>query len=50
MKKIAALLLSILFALSVMGCASTQDKAKWDEQSRDGVKNQGYNSGINPGP
>jgi len=26
MNKIAALLLTILFALSVMGCATTQDK------------------------
>ena len=32
MKKMIALLLSILFAASVLGCAATQDKAKMDEQ------------------
>jgi hypothetical protein len=29
MNKIVALLLTILFALSVMGCATTENKAKW---------------------
>jgi len=32
MKKMTALLLSILFAVSILGCAATQDKAKMDEQ------------------
>jgi hypothetical protein len=50
MKKITALLLSILFALSVLGCATTQDKAKWDEPSRDTMKSQGVNPGVSPGP
>ena len=32
MKKILALLLAILFALSVLGCATIQDKDKMYEQ------------------
>ena len=31
-KKMTALLLAIFFALSILGCATTQDKAKLDEQ------------------
>ncbi len=50
MKKATALLLSILFALSVLGCATVQERAKWDEQSRDTMKSQGMNPGISPGP
>lgn len=54
MKKIAALLLSILFAISIMGCATTLDKTKGDEQSGYTMKRQGveqpWNPGLNPGP
>ncbi|MCX5835044.1 MAG: hypothetical protein NTV99_11155 [Deltaproteobacteria bacterium] len=50
MKKITALLLSILFAISIMGCATTQDKAKWDEQSGDTMKRPGAEQPWNPGP
>ena len=50
MKKVAALLLSILFALFIMGCATTQDKTKWDAQSGDTVKRPGVEQPWNPGP
>ena len=39
MRKMAALLLAIFFALSILGCATTQDKAKLDEQI-DTIKKQ----------
>jgi preprotein translocase subunit SecG len=32
MRKMTALLLAIFFVLSVLGCATTQDTAKLDEQ------------------
>jgi preprotein translocase subunit SecG len=50
MNKITVFLVSILFALSILGCATSQDKAKWDEQSRDTMKSQGQNPGVSPGP
>jgi hypothetical protein len=50
MKKITALLLSIFFAIFIMGCATTQDKAKWDEPSGDTMKRQGAEQPWNPGP
>ncbi|HRT61063.1 MAG TPA: hypothetical protein P5551_01710 [Syntrophales bacterium] len=49
MQKITALLLSLFFALSVLGCATTRDKAGWDEPSRDTIS-QSQNPGMNPGP
>jgi len=36
MNKIVALLLAILFALSVLGCATTQERSEWHyNQSND---------------
>ena len=44
MNKIAALLPAILFALSVMGCATTEDRAKWhDDQFSDTKRPGGEN-------
>ena len=44
MNKIVALLLTILFALSVMGCSTTQDRVKWhDEQFSDTKRPGGEN-------
>jgi len=39
MRKMTALLLAMFFALSILGCATTQDKAKLDEQI-DTIKKQ----------
>ena len=45
MNKIVAILLAILFALSVMGCATTEDRAKWrDDQFSDTKRPGGENS------
>ena len=44
MNKIAALLPAILFALAVMGCATTHDRVKWhDEQFNDTKRPGGEN-------
>ncbi len=32
MRRMTTLLLAVLFALSIMGCATGQDRAKMDEQ------------------
>jgi len=43
MNKIVALLLTILFALSVLGCATTQDRDQWYmEQTLDKIKPPDY--------
>ena len=54
MKKMTALAISILFAVSIMGCATMQDNTKWGEQSVEDIKRPGVeqssNPGLNPGP
>jgi hypothetical protein len=50
MNKIAALLLTILFALSVMGCATTEDRAKWYYEQSDKIRPGGAEQLWYPGP
>jgi len=49
MNKIAALLPAILFALAVMGCATTHDRVKWHDEQFSNTKRPGGENLRYPG-
>jgi len=49
MNKTVALLLTIFFALSVLGCATTQDREKWYLEKYDTIHGSGADQLWYPG-